>query len=102
LYQSGDITTIPRTKRRKHLQGNVLATIIRLSEEDLARINETALKAAAAGSCYPEATMRGIYYPFIEYIWLNKTRKPWLPVFFVSEMYDFILNHLHLKVKKIS
>jgi aryl-alcohol dehydrogenase-like predicted oxidoreductase len=60
LAQGDDIVPIPGTKRRRYLQGNVLATIIRLSEEDLAHINEVAPKGAAAGSRYPEAAMKGV------------------------------------------
>ncbi|HET9719128.1 MAG TPA: aldo/keto reductase [Solirubrobacteraceae bacterium] len=54
LHQGEDVVPIPGTKRRKYLEENVEATEIRLSEEDLARIDEAAPVGAAAGDRYPD------------------------------------------------
>src|SRR5712692_588439 len=61
LAQGEDILPIPGTKRRSYLEENVEALSIRLSKDDLARINEAMPPGAAAGSRYPEAQMQGVY-----------------------------------------
>ena len=61
LAQGEDILPIPGTKRRSYLEENVEALSIRLSKDDLARINEAMPPGAAAGSRYPEAQMKGVY-----------------------------------------
>jgi len=61
LAQGEDILPIPGTKRRSYLEENVEALSIRLSQDDLARINEAMPPGAAAGSRYPEAQMKGVY-----------------------------------------
>jgi aryl-alcohol dehydrogenase-like predicted oxidoreductase len=58
LAQGDDIVPIPGTKRRKYLQENIGAVDVRLTGEDLARIDELAPKGAFAGSRYPEAMMK--------------------------------------------
>jgi aryl-alcohol dehydrogenase-like predicted oxidoreductase len=58
LAQGEDIVPIPGTKRRKYLQENIGAADVRLTNEDLARINEVSPKGVAAGSRYPEAMMQ--------------------------------------------
>lgn len=57
LAQGKDIVPIPGTKRRKYLEENVAALGVRLTREDVKRIDEVAPKGAAAGARYPEAMM---------------------------------------------
>ena len=57
LAQGEDIIPIPGTKRRKYLEENVAALQVKLTAEDLRRIEEVAPKGAAAGPRYPEAMM---------------------------------------------
>jgi aryl-alcohol dehydrogenase-like predicted oxidoreductase len=57
LAQGGDILPIPGTKRRKYLEENAGAPQVRLTPEDLRRIDEVAPHGAAAGGRYPEAMM---------------------------------------------
>ena len=54
LAQGGDIVPIPGTKRRTYLEENAGALSVRLSAQDLARIEEAAPKGAAAGERYPD------------------------------------------------
>ena len=58
LAQGDDIVPIPGTKRRKYLEENLAAADLRLSRDDLAKIDEIAPKGAAAGMRYPEAMMQ--------------------------------------------
>ncbi len=58
LAQGEDITPIPGTTKRTHLEQNVAATAIELTADDLARIEEVAPKGAAVGTRYPEGSMR--------------------------------------------
>lgn len=58
LAQGADIVPIPGTKRRSYLEENVAALDLRLSQEDLERIDHIAPPGVAAGSRYPEAGMR--------------------------------------------
>lgn len=57
LAQGADIIPIPGTKHRKYLEENVGALQVRLTADDLRRIEEVAPKGAAAGLRYPEAMM---------------------------------------------
>ena len=57
MAQGDDIVPIPGTKRRKYLEENVGATEVKLSEEDLRRIDEVFPAEAAAGGRYPEHMM---------------------------------------------
>jgi aryl-alcohol dehydrogenase-like predicted oxidoreductase len=57
LAQGKDIVPIPGTKRRKYLEENVGALDVKLSADDLKRIDEVAPKGAASGGRYPEALM---------------------------------------------
>jgi len=57
LAQGNDIVPIPGTKRRKYLEENVGALNVKLSQEDLRRINEVFPPEAAAGARYPEHMM---------------------------------------------
>jgi aryl-alcohol dehydrogenase-like predicted oxidoreductase len=60
LAQGEDIVPIPGTKRRKYLEENVGALDVRLTAEDLRRIDEIAPKGIAAGDRYPEAAMKAV------------------------------------------
>jgi aryl-alcohol dehydrogenase-like predicted oxidoreductase len=60
LAQGQDIVPIPGTKRREYLEENLGALDVRLSEDDLRRINEVAPVGAAAGTRYPEAMMSAV------------------------------------------
>jgi aryl-alcohol dehydrogenase-like predicted oxidoreductase len=55
--QGNDIVPIPGTKRRKYLEENVAAVEVKLTKEDLARINEVFPPDSAAGNRYPEHMM---------------------------------------------
>jgi aryl-alcohol dehydrogenase-like predicted oxidoreductase len=57
LTQSDDIIPIPGTKRRKYLEENVAALNVKLSADDLRRIDEVAPHGSAAGQRYPEHMM---------------------------------------------
>ncbi|HET9308281.1 MAG TPA: aldo/keto reductase [Candidatus Sulfotelmatobacter sp.] len=60
LSRSDDIVPIPGTKRRKYLEENVAALDVRLTAEDLRRIDEVFPPDAAAGQRYPEHMMTSI------------------------------------------
>jgi aryl-alcohol dehydrogenase-like predicted oxidoreductase len=57
LAQGSDIVPIPGTKRRKYLEENVGAIELKLTNEDLRRIDEVFPPEAAAGGRYPEHMM---------------------------------------------
>ena len=57
LAQDKNIVPIPGTKRRKYLEENVAAIDVKLSEDDLRRIDEIFPTGAAAGHRYPEHMM---------------------------------------------
>lgn len=57
LAQGEDILPIPGTKRRKYLEENTAAVRLKLSADDLRRIEEVAPKGIAAGQRYPESMM---------------------------------------------
>jgi len=57
LAQDKNIVPIPGTKRRKYLEENVSAIDVKLSEDDLRRIDEIFPTGAAAGDRYPEPMM---------------------------------------------
>jgi aryl-alcohol dehydrogenase-like predicted oxidoreductase len=58
LAQGEDIVPIPGTKRRKYLEENLGALDVKLSPEDLRRIEEVFPTGAAAGPRYPEHMMK--------------------------------------------
>jgi aryl-alcohol dehydrogenase-like predicted oxidoreductase len=60
LAQGQDIIPIPGTKRRKYLEENLGALSVKLTPQDLRRIDEVAPHGAAAGSRYPESAMAAI------------------------------------------
>jgi aryl-alcohol dehydrogenase-like predicted oxidoreductase len=51
---------IPGTKQQKRLKENLRSLEIKLSENDLQRIEEIAPIGVAAGTRYPEALMHGV------------------------------------------
>jgi len=57
LAQGNDIVPIPGTKRRTYLEENLAAIDIRLTPEELKRINEAAPQGVASGPRYPESMM---------------------------------------------
>src|SRR5262245_33545969 len=57
LAQGKDVAPIPGTKRRKYLEENVAALDVKLTADDLRRIDEVAPAGAAAGPRYPEFMM---------------------------------------------
>jgi aryl-alcohol dehydrogenase-like predicted oxidoreductase len=58
LAQGDDIVPIPGTKHTKYLEENVAALEVRLSAEDLRRLEEFFPYGAAAGTRYPAAAMQ--------------------------------------------
>jgi aryl-alcohol dehydrogenase-like predicted oxidoreductase len=57
LAQGDDVIPIPGTKRRFYLEENAAAANIRLTPEDLRRIDEAAPRGAATGARYPAQMM---------------------------------------------
>jgi aryl-alcohol dehydrogenase-like predicted oxidoreductase len=57
LARGNDIVPIPGTKRRKYLEENVGALNLKLTPEDLRRIDEVFPRDATAGARYPEHMM---------------------------------------------
>ena len=60
LAQGEDIVPIPGTKRHAHLEENVGAVEIVLTESDFAQIAEVAPPGVAAGARYPERAMHAV------------------------------------------
>ena len=54
LARGADVVPIPGTKRVKYLEENAAASRVKLSEEDVRRIDEAAPKGAAAGERYAD------------------------------------------------
>ena len=57
LAQARDIVPIPGTKRRTYLEDNLNALAVRLTPDDIRRIDEVAPKGAAAGQRYAAPSM---------------------------------------------
>ena len=57
LAQGDDIVPIPGTKRRKYLEENAAVVDLKLTADDLGRLNEVFPSGAAAGLRYPEHMM---------------------------------------------
>jgi aryl-alcohol dehydrogenase-like predicted oxidoreductase len=55
-HQGEDIVPIPGTKRRRYLEENVAATEIKLTDDDLRRLDEAAPPGVTAGDRYPDMT----------------------------------------------
>ena len=60
LSRGDDIVPIPGTKRRKFLEENVAALDVRLTADDLRRIDEVFPHDVAAGQRYPENMMASV------------------------------------------
>jgi aryl-alcohol dehydrogenase-like predicted oxidoreductase len=60
LAQGDDIVPIPGTKRRTYLEENVAALAIRLTNDDLARLDEMMPQGVAAGLRYPDEMMKAV------------------------------------------
>ena len=58
LAQGKDIVPIPGTKRRNHLEENIAAVRVELTERDLSDIESAMPPGAASGMRFPEAMMR--------------------------------------------
>jgi aryl-alcohol dehydrogenase-like predicted oxidoreductase len=58
LAQGDDVVPIPGTKRRQYLEQNLGALSVRLSAEDLSRLDAACPPGAAAGPRYPEPMMQ--------------------------------------------
>jgi aryl-alcohol dehydrogenase-like predicted oxidoreductase len=60
LAQGKDVVPIPGTKRQKYLEENAAAVNIKLTADDLARIEKIAPRGVAAGERYSEPAMRRV------------------------------------------
>jgi aryl-alcohol dehydrogenase-like predicted oxidoreductase len=60
LAQGEDIVPIPGTKRRRYLEENVAALVVKLTKDDLVRLDELMPQGAAAGPRYPEEMMKAV------------------------------------------
>ena len=60
LAQGPDVVPIPGTKRRAYLEENVGALNVRLTAEELARIDDVLSETAVAGTRYPEQAMKSV------------------------------------------
>jgi aryl-alcohol dehydrogenase-like predicted oxidoreductase len=60
LAKGREIVPIPGTKKRKYLEENLGAVAIRLTADEMARIEAAAPPGATAGPRYPEAAMRAV------------------------------------------
>ena len=60
LSRGDDVVPIPGTKRRKYLEENAAALSIRLSADDLRRLEAAAPVGAASGERYPPQSMRSV------------------------------------------
>ena len=60
LAQGEDIVPIPGTKRRKYLEQNLAAIEIKLTRDELARIDQVAPKGVAAGARYAAPAMAAV------------------------------------------
>jgi aryl-alcohol dehydrogenase-like predicted oxidoreductase len=60
LAQGEDVVPIPGTKRLAYLEENLAAVNVALTEDDLERLNRAAPEGVAAGTRYPEHSMRTV------------------------------------------
>jgi len=60
LAQGEDIVPIPGTKRRRYVEENAKATDVRLTPEELRRIDRAIPRNSASGLRYPEAGMKRV------------------------------------------
>ncbi|HWI29730.1 MAG TPA: aldo/keto reductase [Stellaceae bacterium] len=61
LAQGDDIVPIPGTKRKERLDENLGALEVKLTPAEVARISAAVPAGTAAGTRYPEATMKVVY-----------------------------------------
>ncbi len=61
LAQGDDVVPIPGTKRVAYLEENLGALDVRLSADDLRRLDAAMPPGAARGTRYPAAQMKGVY-----------------------------------------
>ena len=61
LARGEDILPIPGTKHIARLEENAGAARVKLSADDVARIDEAMPPGAAAGSRYPDAQMKSVH-----------------------------------------
>jgi aryl-alcohol dehydrogenase-like predicted oxidoreductase len=61
LAQGEDVVPIPGTKHRKYVEENAAAVELKLTAEDLERIDRVFPKGAAAGTRYPEQDLRTVH-----------------------------------------
>ena len=59
LHQGNDVVPIPGTTSPKHLEDNVAALQVDLTDDDLDRLDEIAPQGAAAGDRYPDMSTVG-------------------------------------------
>ena len=57
LHRGEDIVPIPGTTRRTHLEDNLAAADIRLSEDDVARLDTAVPPGVTAGQRYPDMSL---------------------------------------------
>jgi aryl-alcohol dehydrogenase-like predicted oxidoreductase len=60
LAQGDDVIPIPGTKRIQYLEQNIAAVDIKLTPDDLRRLNDVARPDAVAGMRYPEQAMAAL------------------------------------------
>ncbi len=60
LAQGEDVVPIPGTKRRKYLEDNAGAADVKLTDEDLSRIEEAMPRGSVAGERYSEEMMKAV------------------------------------------
>jgi aryl-alcohol dehydrogenase-like predicted oxidoreductase len=60
LAQGEDLVPIPGTKRRTYLEENIAAVDLKLTTEDLRRIDEVSPKGVASGDRYPASMMGAV------------------------------------------
>ncbi|MGZ2411693.1 aryl-alcohol dehydrogenase-like predicted oxidoreductase [Sphingomonas sp. F9_3S_D5_B_2] len=60
LAQGDDVVPIPGTKQRRYLDDNIGALDVKLTGEDLRRLDEILPPGAAAGTRYPEHSMAAV------------------------------------------
>ena len=60
LSRGSDVVPIPGTKRRSYLEENVAALNLKLTRQELARLDAAILPSSIVGARYPEAAMKHV------------------------------------------
>jgi aryl-alcohol dehydrogenase-like predicted oxidoreductase len=60
LSRGSDVVPIPGTKRRSYLEENVAAADLKLTRQELARLESAIMPSSIVGERYPEAAMRHV------------------------------------------